>query len=935
MKHLKYILLILSLLSGKAFAQTPTAPVQLTTNTPYLEPSTGLHWYYNGATYLWWKALGVKDSTYYVTPYYFNHNIGTSTAASIATKEPSITAGTTLQYWRGDKTFQTLNTAVVPELTNLYYTNARGIGSTLTGYTSGPGTISSADNILQAIQKLNGNIGALTTGVSSVTGTTNRLTASPTSGAVVVDISASYAGQASITTLGTIGTGTWQGAPITNTYIATPTISGITLGSNLANLTATNGTLTFSGSYNGSTARTIGLNLSNVNTWTGTQTFNSNQVIATSANTNATQYDLINTSSGGGNFSMVAWGSSPSAFTGGFSIYDNTSSTHDLFINSAHNAKFINNLEAGGTLKGVISAGGANDFVVSNSGVLEKRTAAQVLSDIGAAPASGGAYIIALTGDVTASGSGSVTATLATVNSSPGTYGSATQTPVLVVNGKGLVTSNTNTTITPAVGSITGLGTGVATALGVNIGSAGAPVLFNGAGGTPTSMVGTNITGTASGLTAGNVTTNANLTGPITSVGNATSVTAAAITNTMLAGGIDLTTKVTGILPIANGGTGVATGAVNNNTTVQPSSNYNIDGLATITKAGIGNSPTDALLLTQTTAATVGAQKISPSLHFNGNAWNTTGSVSESADFLNYMVPVQGTTPTANVLWTYSRAGGAGFTAMTLSSAGNLTLPGRLIVNSNVAFGAAVSGANNVEVTKNITGGTTAQGIRLAGSIQSDVTAGVRGFAAQLGTAATAFTVPDINNFYVSGVNLGAGSSVTRQSGFYVESNFNTATNNFGFRGTLNAATGVYNIYMDGSAANYINGTLLLGSSTPTAGTPKLDVTGSIGSTALAINSQVYTDANSVLTTTAPAGTLVYRGAGQTTLVSGTKAISVTGVTASSQVFVNSISQGGTVSTTFEYAAVPTSGTITITALTTGNVTNTLDTSTLSYFVIN
>jgi len=42
--------------------------------------------------------------------------------------------------------------------------------------------------------------------------------------------------------------------------------------------------------------------------------------------------------------------------------------------------------------------------------------------------------------------------------------------------------------------------------------------------GTPSVLVGTYITGTASGLTAGNVTTNANLTGPITSVGNATSV---------------------------------------------------------------------------------------------------------------------------------------------------------------------------------------------------------------------------------------------------------------------------------------------------------------------------------------------------------------------------------------------------------------------------
>lgn len=40
--------------------------------------------------------------------------------------EPAIAAGTTAQYWRGDKTFQTLNTTVVPEGTNLYWTNARG-----------------------------------------------------------------------------------------------------------------------------------------------------------------------------------------------------------------------------------------------------------------------------------------------------------------------------------------------------------------------------------------------------------------------------------------------------------------------------------------------------------------------------------------------------------------------------------------------------------------------------------------------------------------------------------------------------------------------------------------------------------------------------------------------------------------------------------------
>jgi hypothetical protein len=46
-----------------------------------------------------------------------------------------------------------------------------------------------------------------------------------------------------------------------------------------------------------------------------------------------------------------------------------------------------------------------------------------------------------------------------------------------------------------AVGDITGLGTGVATALAINVGSAGAPVVLDGAGGTPSSITLTNATG--------------------------------------------------------------------------------------------------------------------------------------------------------------------------------------------------------------------------------------------------------------------------------------------------------------------------------------------------------------------------------------------------------------------------------------------------------
>lgn len=89
---------------------------------------------------------------------------GTSGAATLASNtlnipnytlaglggEPAITAGTTLQYYRGDKTFQTLTTAAVTELTNLYYTDARvraALSLTTTG-ASGSATYNSSTGVL-------------------------------------------------------------------------------------------------------------------------------------------------------------------------------------------------------------------------------------------------------------------------------------------------------------------------------------------------------------------------------------------------------------------------------------------------------------------------------------------------------------------------------------------------------------------------------------------------------------------------------------------------------------------------------------------------------------------------------------------------------------------------------------------------------------------
>ena len=67
----------------------------------------------------------------------------------------TLPSGTSLQYYAGDKTLQTLNTAAVPESgTNYYFTDARTRAATLTGLSAGSGNVNAADSVLGAFGKL-------------------------------------------------------------------------------------------------------------------------------------------------------------------------------------------------------------------------------------------------------------------------------------------------------------------------------------------------------------------------------------------------------------------------------------------------------------------------------------------------------------------------------------------------------------------------------------------------------------------------------------------------------------------------------------------------------------------------------------------------------------------------------------------------------------
>jgi hypothetical protein len=209
----------------------------------------------------------------------------------------------------------------------------------------------------------------------------------------------------------------------------------------------------------------------------------------------------------------------------------------------------------------------------------------------------------------------------------------------------------------------------------------------------------------------------------------------------------------------------------------------------------------------------------------------------------------------------------------------------------SLGIGATFLTAHNLRVDRNITGGSVSHGIYNGGIVQSDVTVQARYYTSSASTQATTFTCSDLRHYLATQGTFGAGSTVSSQAAFFVDSTLIGATNNFGFRSQLASATGRWNLYLDGTASNYLNGTTLIGSTTDNGSGAKLQVTGGISyqnifNRRTASYTLVLTDQNDIIemnvasannltiplnaTVAFPIGTeiaVLQYGAGQTTIV--------------------------------------------------------------------
>jgi hypothetical protein len=265
---------------------------------------------------------------------------------------------------------------------------------------------------------------------------------------------------------------------------------------------------------------------------------------------------------------------------------------------------------------------------------------------------------------------------------------------------------------------------------------------------------------------------------------------------------------------------------------------------------------------------------------------------------------VNGTSGTSGVSPTLSGTTNtvAKFTSASAIGNSNITDSGSLITlgsNTTISSGSLGIGTSsltafNLRILKNITGSATSYGIMVESTIQSDVTDFAYIYRSAPDTQAAAFTLSQLSHFTASQGTIGAGSTVSTQQGFYAGPSLIGATSNYGFRGSISTGTNRWNLYMDGTANNYLNGALGIGSTSLTAFNLRVSKAITGGVTAYGINSdgQIQSDVTtsafyyrsnaSTQATTFTLSNLYHYTATQSTIGAGSTVTSQTGFFVSS-----------------------------------------------------
>lgn len=112
------------------------------------------------------------------------------------------------------------------------------------------------------------------------------------------------------------------------------------------------------------------------------------------------------------------------------------------------------------------------------------------------------------------------------------------------------------------------------------------------------------------------------------------------------------------------------------------------------TTIAIGTTSTNGVGLYNPTTATVGAQKWSPRVHYQGSGWKTDATAAgETVDFISELKPIQGTATPTLEFQESAQVNGAGYTVVRkITQAGNETLTGTLTVAGIPSAGAIGSG---------------------------------------------------------------------------------------------------------------------------------------------------------------------------------------------------------------------------------------------------